>query len=144
MKKGAFLYIVLGLFLIAVIYIMIVLSKGRTTFFGRASGEGVFDSTNSYVFASPLSARAGGDKIRVTVFALDGQGKGMAAKTVTVDCLDTAACQSAGVTISEVQGLTDTLGQAIYDLSSRVPGKFQIQALVGGIVIPQTVSIAFQ
>jgi hypothetical protein len=143
-KKSLLIFIILGLFLIIIIYIVITLSGGRTTFFGRASTTGVFNPTNSYVFASPLSVRSGGDKVRVTVFALDGQGRGLPNQSVSVDCKDAAVCVNARVSFEGVQPSTDNLGQAIYDLSSPVPGKFELQAVVGGSPIPQTVTINFQ
>ena len=136
--------IFLGLFLIIVIYVVVNLSTGRTTFFGKAANSGVFNPTNSYIFASPLSVRAGGDKVRVTVFALDGQGKGIPKKSVVVSCKDPAACQAAGITFVEVQPQTDTLGRAIYDLTAQNQGKFELQASVEGVIIPQTVTVIFR
>lgn len=144
MKKGLFIYLLLAFFLISVAYVVLNLSAGRTTFFGRASGSGVFTASNSYIFASPLSARAGGDKIRVTVFALDGQGKGIPNKVVSVNCVNNTQCLSGGVTFAELQPQTDTLGQAIFDLTAAQPGKYDLQAIVEGISIPQTVTVNFQ
>ena len=142
--KNWFSFVFLSLFLVIVIYVVVNLSQGRTAFFGKAVNSGIFNPANSYIFASPLAVRAGGEKIRVTVFALDSQGKGMAKKTVKVDCQDSASCQSAGVAFSAVQGQTDTLGRAIYDLVSQSPGKFVLQASVEGAAIPQTVMVIFR
>lgn len=144
MKKETLIYLLLALFLIIVIFTVVTLSSGRTTFFGRASTSGVFSSLNSYVFASPLSARSSGDKIRVTVFALNDLGRGTANKNVTVNCKDAAVCQNGQVIFTSVQGVTDNLGQAVFDVSSPVAGKYELQASVDGIVIPQTVTIVFQ
>lgn len=145
MKKGRLIiYALLALFLIIIIYLLLNLSAGRTTFFGRATSTGVFSGANSYVFASPLLVRTGGDKIRVTVFALDGQGKGIPNKTVLVNCKEPTICQSGQVAFEAVQPQSDNLGQAIYDLSSPVAGKYELQASVGGLPIPQTVTVAFQ
>lgn len=143
-KRNTIIYILLAIFLLLVIYILLILSRGSTSFFGRASGTGVFNPGNSYVFASPLLARVNGDQIRVTVFVLDGTGAGIVNKQVLVGCLNEKACQEAGMTFSEVQGQTNKMGQAIFDLSSRVPGKFELQATVGGTPIPQTVTVSFQ
>ena len=144
MKKNTIIYVLLLLFLLGVAFVVLSLSTGRTTFFGKASGAGVFNSTNSYVFASPLSVRAGGDKIRVTVFALDDQGRGVSKKNVMVNCKEPANCQSLGVSITEAQSQTDTLGRALFDVSSSVAGKFELQVAVEGSVIPQTVTVNFQ
>lgn len=143
-KSRLIIYALLALFLIIIIYLLLNLSAGRTTFFGKATSSGIFSGANSYVFASPLLARPGGDKIRVTVFALDGQGKGIPNKTVLVNCKEPAVCQSGGVAFDAVQPQSDNLGQAIYDLSSPAVGKFELQASVGGVAIPQTVTVAFQ
>lgn len=144
MKKNLVVLTLLALFLIIIVWIIANLSAGRTTFFGKATTPGIFNSTNSYVFGSPLAARAGGDKIRITVFALDDLGKGVANKNVTVNCKEPAVCSGAGIVFTPVQGQTDKMGQAIYDLLSPVAGKFELEAQVEGIPIPQTVTIAFQ
>ncbi|MBU2577625.1 hypothetical protein KKA69_02215 [Patescibacteria group bacterium] len=141
MKRSLFFVLVIA-FLLVIIYILINLSSGRTTFFGKASGSGVLSPGNSYVFASPVTAKAGMDKIRVTVFALDGQGRGVPNALVSVGCLDTVAC--GGVSFTDVQRQTDTLGQAIFDITSSSAGKFEIQAFVSGTSIPQTVMVNFQ
>lgn len=143
MNKKSFLYIFLFVFLLVVAYIVLTLSAGRTNFFGRASGSGVLTATNSYVFASPLSARKG-DKIRVTVFALDGQGRGVPNKGVLINCKDLTACRTGGVMFTDVQSQTDTLGQAIFDVVAARDGQYEIEAQVAGITIPQTVTITFQ
>jgi len=90
-----------------------------------------------------LSARVGGDKIRVTVFILDGQGKGIAGKRVTVNCRDSVSCQANGIVFSDVQPQTDSLGQSIFDISGSVAGQYELQASSEGIAIPQTVTISF-
>lgn len=142
MKKSLFFVLIIA-FLLIIIYILINLSSGRTTFFGKASGSGVLSPGNSYVFASPITAKTNLDKIRVTVFALDGQGKGVANVLVTVGCRDVSACGGA-VSFTDVQPQTDTLGQAIFDIASSVVGKYEVQAYVGGSPIPQTVTVNFQ
>ena len=143
MKKW-FTFFVLGVFLIGVVYAMMTLSRGRTTFFGKAEQGGIFNSTNSYVFASPLSASVDGESVRLTIFALDNHGKGIPNKSVTIDCKTPVNCQSSGVKVSGVQTQTDTLGRAMYDISSSVAGKFEMQASVDGTPIPQTVTVSFQ
>ena len=134
--------ILLIVFLIIIIYLVANLSAGRTTFFGKAVNSGVFNATNSYVFASPLTAGIGGENLRVTVFVLDDRGRGIAGKTVTVNCKDPSSCQ--GVEFKPVQAQTDTLGRALYDISSSAAGKFEIQASAGGISIPQSVTVVFR
>ena len=141
MKKWITIFL-LVLFLIIVIYLVANLSAGRTTFFGKAVNSGVFNATNSYVFASPLTASIGGEKMRVTVFALDDRGRGIAQQSVSVVCKQPAECT--GVNFEGVQQQTDTLGRALYDLSSSAAGKFEIQASIEGIVLPQSVTVVFR
>lgn len=131
-------------FLLGVAYVVLILSTGRTTFFGKASGAGVFNPLNSYLFASPLTARVDGDKIRVTVFALDGQGKGVPSKPAGLSCVNQVDCQAGEVTVTSIQPETDTLGQAIFDVSAVNVGKYELQAQVEGLVVPQTVTVSFQ
>lgn len=145
MSKKVLLYSTLTLFVVAVVYVTVTLSTGRTAFFGRALTPGLINPENSYVFASPLTAKADGqDKIRVTIFALDGQGKGSPNKVVTLNCKEQTLCQNAGMVFSSVQPNTDSLGQAIFDVSSPMAGKYELQASVTGLQIPQTVSVIFQ
>lgn len=144
MKKSAVIYVILVFFLLAVAFVVLNLSSGRTTFFGKATGSSTFSASNSYVFGSPLSVRVGGDKIRVTVFILDGQGKGISGKPVTVSCKDAVTCQTSGIVFSDVQPQTDSLGQSIFDISGSVAGQYELQASAGGVTIPQTVTISFQ
>lgn len=130
------------LFLIVIVYLVANLSAGRTTFFGKAANSGVFNATNSYVFASPLTASIGGEKIRVTVFALDDKGRGIAQQNVSVVCKESAGCT--GVSFEGVQQQTDTLGRALYDVSSSTAGKFEVQASIEGISLPQSVTLTFR
>jgi len=144
MKRNTLVFLLLTLFLIIVIYLVANLSQGNTTFFGKASMGGVFSVTNSYVFGSPLTARVGGDKIRITIFALDDQRRGVSRKNVVLSCKDVVACQNAGLSFTDIQPNTDTLGQAIYDLSANAAGKYELQASIDGVVIPQTVTVLFR
>ena len=142
--KTISLYVFMAVFLLIAVWIFVNLSAGRTTFFGRAAPMGVPDTSNSYVFASPVSARINGDKIRITTFVLDGQGKGVTGKSVIVDCVDSALCQSSGVVIAPIQQMTDNLGQSIWEISASTTGKYVLRAVVGASAIPQTVTVDFR
>jgi len=141
MKKFLTVFL-LGLFLILVIYLVVNFSAGRTNFLGKAASSGVFSASNSYVFVSPLTGSVGGENLRATVFVLDDRGRGIAGKTVTVNCKDPSSCQ--GVEFKPVQPQTDTLGRALYDISASVAGKYEIQAVSEGITIPQSVTVVFR
>jgi len=92
---------------------------------------------NSYLFASPLSAKAGIEKIRITIYVLNNQGLGVPGKPVVI------ANNAAKLNIHPVQSTTDDLGRAVYDLSSPQVGPFTIQAVADGVLLPQKASIIF-
>lgn len=140
--------------LVVILLLLLYLVGTRTSFFNMASTltpattttQEVPSSTgnstyiaigNSYIFASPLKAKANGqEKIRVTVFALDGQGNGVAGAVVSLGGVQ-------GLSISPVQPTTDDLGRAIFDISSITAGNFEISASVGTSTIPQRVTMTF-
>lgn len=129
------LLIILLLGLIASVYLV-----GRRVFFSSSASElgyGTPDSGNSYIFASPLKAGAGGEKIRVTVFVLDGSGKGVLGKTVQLS-------ENAPLTVSQVQPVTDQTGKAVFDISSKSTGLFFVEASFDGEIIPQRVQLRFE
>ena len=145
MAKNTVIYFSLVLFLGAVVYAVVTLSQGRTSFLGKASSPGAFVLEDCKVFAYPLITKASGsDRIRVTVFVLNGEGRGVPGKSITVNCSDPVICQNANVTFSTVQPITDNFGQAAVDVSSTVAGKYDLQASVTGLAVPQTVKVIFQ
>lgn len=89
------------------------------SFVGRASSfKNVFSLENSYVFLSPLRAKADNqEKIRVTVFVLNDQGLGVQGKKVAID-------PAQGLTLQTIQGLTDNFGKAVFDITSSKAGEF--------------------
>ncbi len=107
-------------------------------FLNRASSPSSTPITaNSYLFASPVAAKADGQQfIRITVFILDGQGLGVANQTVTLS-LPAPLSQKA------IQPQTDQYGKATFDLTSSVVGKFLISASVGSDNLPQSLNIVF-
>ena len=136
MSTKSLLTIVILLFsLIAVIYL--VLRPAVLT--GRASGTSGNTITleNSYLFASPLTAKADGKQIvRITVFLLDGRGLGVSSQTVKLSAPQT-------VTILDTQSVTDDTGKAVFDLTSPTSGRFEISATANGQSLPQKVSVVF-
>ena len=137
-----------GIIFFLFFFLLILLSLGlsvfyirqRTTFFGRASsinvGEIVLD--NSYLFASPLSAQANGkERIRVTVFLLDAQGKGVPGKVVFLG-------QNESLLIENSQAVSDNLGRAFFDVSSIASADYLIEAKVDNQILPQRVKLNFK
>jgi hypothetical protein len=105
---------------------------------GRASVTlSSFSVENSYVFSTPLRAAANGqEKIRITVFILNSQGLGVLGKKVELTAGST-------LIVETVQGLTDNLGKAIFDVSSQVPGDHYIEVMVDGKPLIQKAHINF-
>lgn len=134
--------------LLAVSFFLIVLAftitSFRTSFLTKAGGSsvstipGLVSSENSYVFASPIEAKAGGTSIiRVTVFLLDNQGLGVSGQKVQLR-------PSTPLTISQVQPTTDSLGRAIFDVIANTAGDYTITAEAAGASLPQTVTVSFR
>ena len=119
-----------------VLVLVLLLTRSKTFLFGRATNQ-QYSLPNSYVFASPLVAKAVSEKIRVTVFLLDDKGRGVVGKKI-----DLAAVT--GLNVAEVQSTSDSLGQAVFDVTSGTAGQYVVTAQVEGSSFPQTVTIRFQ
>ncbi|QQG41612.1 MAG: Ig-like domain-containing protein [Candidatus Woesebacteria bacterium] len=92
---------------------------------------------NSYIFASPLRAKTGGEKIRITVFILDNRGLGISGKKVVVG-------GGNSLQVAEVQPVTDAQGRATFDISSAsFTGVYIIQAAIDGINLIQQTTVTF-
>ena len=92
---------------------------------------------NSYLFASPIQAKADGqEKIRVTVFLLDSDGLGVSQQSVTLQV-------PTGVQVEKVQNITDDLGKATFNLSSTLAGKYSISASTTTVTLNQKINILF-
>lgn len=93
---------------------------------------------NSYIFASPLTATADGvNRIRITVFILDGTGSGIPNKTVSLTGAE-------NLVVYSVQAVTDTIGRALFDVAAGTAGAYEIGAVIDGAVIPQKITITFE
>jgi len=141
-RKGIFLAIIVFLILLFSLGATVIFIRQRTTFFGRAfnpstsSGEVALE--NSYLFASPLQAQANGkEKIRITIFILDSQGRGIYGQPVFLG-------QNESLEINPIQAVTDELGRAIFDVSAKNPAEYLIEARVGSEVLPQRVRVNFR
>jgi hypothetical protein len=141
-KKGIALAILVLLILLLSLGAAVFFIGQRTVFWGRAftpgAGVGEVVLDNSYLFASPLSAQAGGkEKIRVTVFLLDSQGRGVPGKVVFLG-------QDEKLKIDSVQAVSDNLGRALFDISSISPADYLIEANVDNQILPQRVKLNFR
>lgn len=124
--------------LLVVFFILLLLLLFWFVFYRKAQPSSLVEINNSYLFASPLQAKvAVKEKIRVTVFILDEQGRGVSDEPVFLG-------QDDRLEISSVQSVTDDFGRAIFDVSSSVVGDFLIEARVGNRTLPQRVRISFR
>jgi len=96
-----------------------------------------FSVENSYVFTTPLQARANGqEKIRLTVFVLNNQGMGVIGKKVFITPDPT-------LNIETIQGLTDNYGKAYFDISSTKQGEYYLSVLVDDTALIQKAHLSF-
>ncbi|MBU3935291.1 Ig-like domain-containing protein [Patescibacteria group bacterium] len=129
--------LLLLLFLLLSLPLALVLITRPVIFFNRATSSSSSSFANSYLFASPVQAKADGKQlIRVTVFVLDSQGLGISHQTVSLVSLPR-------LNINAIQPSTDEYGKAIFDLNSEIPGKFQISASIDNDTLPQPLTIVF-
>lgn len=90
-----------------------------------------FSKDNSYVFVSPLNAKANNDeKIRVTVFVLNNQGLGVIGRQVRLS-------PNSSLTTETIQGATDATGKAVFDVRAFTAGDYYLDITVDDITLPQ-------
>ena len=134
-NKYLIIIIILSLALIASVFLVVK----TTSFYQRAASSSSSTAIleNSYLFASPLQAKADGqEQVRVTVFLLDGRGLGVANQTVTLDLPST-------ITIRNSQDITDENGKASFDLSSNQKQITTISAKNNNLTLPQKIRVTF-
>jgi len=107
-------------------------------FVGRASGVRTsFSIDNSYLFVSPLRAKADGqEKVRITVFVLNNQGLGVPGRKVFVS-------RDANLIIETPQSLTDDLGKAFFDVAASKSGEYYLQVTVDDASLKQKAHLSF-
>lgn len=136
MKSARYLIIIafLSVALIAALFLVV---RTTTTYQKAAGSSSSVILENSYLFASPIQAKADGQEmIRLTVFLLDGRGLGVANQTVSLDLPN-------NVTIKNQQEISDQSGKAIFDISSVVAQSINVTAKVGSSKLPQKVKVTF-
>ena len=123
--------------LLVLLLMMSLFANIRLIFSSRAASNSSFSIENSYIFASPLVARANSsDKIRITVFVLNSHGQGVANQPVMLN-------KSPELVIGQQNSLTDSYGRAIFDLSTTVVGEYVIGASVENTKLAETLKIKF-
>lgn len=135
--KNKYLFVIIFLLIALIASLYLVL---RTTVFVKKASTGNQSTIvleNSYLFASPLQAKADGkEKMRLTIFILDGRGLGVQNQTIELST-------SSKITINEIQSTTDESGKAVFDLTSHTAGQFNVSALTASGTIPQQVKVVF-
>lgn len=133
------LIIILIIFLLT-LGVLVYYIRFATTIAPKASSFNTVNAvsiSNSYIFASPVRAKASGDLIRVTVFLLDDQGNGIFDNNVSLRSLD------GKLDIKNIQSLTDETGKAIFDVASSVVGVYTLEAFTEKLVLPQRVKVTY-
>lgn len=136
------LYLIFGVVVaVFIITLSINLATTPTSWFGHAQTpgtSGTLSYLNSYVFASPISAKADGSSIiRITVILLTTEGTGISGTQVNLRTDKT-------LTIDAVSSVTDDFGRAIFDVTTTSQGDYTLIAEAQGAPLPQTVSIVFR
>lgn len=126
-------------FLLLTLVMAVVLMNNKVIFLGKATGGGGGEvvGENSYLFASPLRAKADGlEKIRLTVFLLDGSGMGVSKKTVEMN-------RDQRLMVEEIQKVTDDTGKAVFDISTGISGQYNLSVKLEGKEMAQKVRVVF-
>lgn len=131
--------LVIIVFLLLALIASVYITLRTTVFFGKATGSTSSSIVleNSYLFASPLQAKADGkEQIRITVFLLDSRGLGVPGQNVSLLLPQT-------ITVNHPFDTTDDTGKIIFDLSSPVASQLDVQAKIGNNFLPQKVHLVF-
>lgn len=131
-RPNYFLFIAIIILLIFILVVLIYYIRFRVSITPSASGPNlsrVVSVSNSYVFASPVRAKAGGDLIRITVFLLDDVGLGVFGKEVILNKQDSS------LNVANIQNVTDENGRAIFDISADTLGRFEIEVFSENVKI---------
>jgi len=126
-------------FLVFSLFAVVYLIYKTTKFSSKATGTITKNITleNSYLFATPLQAKADGlEKIRVIVFVLDQKGLGIPNQNISLNI-------SSSVNVEYIQSTTDSYGKAIFDLNSKNPNTYLVKAKTDNTVLPQSINILF-
>lgn len=93
---------------------------------------------NSYIFASPVTAKADGvESIRVTIFILNQQGLGAAGLGVNL------TSNKANLKITPVSPITDETGKSYFEISSVEPVAGILVATVESQELNQKLTVSF-
>jgi hypothetical protein len=144
-SRKAMYTLIVFVFIVLLLILFLYLSR-NSNFFGRGktssnstqiNNGSVLSPDNSYVFASPIRAKANGEQIRITVYILDDRGIGMSGKAVSIGGGNI-------LQVNPVQPITDNQGRATFDIAGAgSPGVYIIQATVNGTTLIQKATVYF-
>lgn len=127
------------LFLMGILLFSSLFLNVRFLLSSRASSGALenVSAVNSYLFASPTQAKAdNSDVIRVTVYVLNGQGKGVTGIPVSL-------VVPASVGVKPVQPVSDNYGKATFDLTTRNSGTYTVAANAEAKSLGESISVSF-
>ncbi len=136
MKK---ILIFLSLILVVLIGFSLFFWLYEVQFFTTRAGvtRSSFSVDNSYLFVTPLRARANGqEKVRLTIFILNNQGIGVMGKKVVIT-------EDPSLVIDTIQGLSDSYGKAFFDVSAKQAGEYYLQVAVDNTALNQKAHLSF-
>ncbi|MGI6278684.1 MAG: Ig-like domain-containing protein [Patescibacteria group bacterium] len=137
-KKRSLLPVLIAAIVLLLVSGAVYLVRSQAILRGGASQAMIYSPENSYIFGSPLTAKANDqEKIKVSVFLLNNQGLGIEGRNVELTA-------DPGVNIEESQSQTDTTGQAVFYLTSPSVGRYQVKAQSEGQPLPQVLTVNFK
>ncbi|HRT40289.1 MAG TPA: Ig-like domain-containing protein [Candidatus Woesebacteria bacterium] len=136
-NKKAWLYLGLAVVILGGVFYY-ALPKATLVYMTRASRAGAVSDQESYVLGEKLLCQANGeDKCRVNVFLADSNGLAVPDKEVVLRVGE-------GVQVTAVNKLSDKLGKASFDLTSKTERQYQVAADVEGKRLSRTVTVTFK
>lgn len=123
--------------LIFSLFITFLVFREPIATFTRAKEELIPSSETSLIFAWPLTAKAGSDKININIFVRNANNLPLSNKLVTL--------QTNLGSIEKNNQTTDKSGKVNFILTSQNPGIAEITAIVDNqIQLKQTVTVKFE
>lgn len=99
----------------------------------KASNSSKVSIKNSFLIGEKIMAQADGvEKCKVNVFVLDADGKGIVGRQVQLDGL------------GSLTAITNDLGKASFEMTSKVAKQYQLIASVNGSPLGKTVKVTFR
>lgn len=129
---------------LVILLLVLILFSGFFWFYearyltGRANvTQYVFSIDNSYLFVTPLQAKANGEeKVRITVVVLNNQGLGVLGRKVSLG-------KDPNLITETVQGLTDDYGKAVFDVMGNKAGDYYLDVVVDNTLLPQKAHLSY-